>query len=76
MAHLMMYEDTGGIVLQATKIPSSNHYCCCLCLMKYSANILISAAVTEDLLNSVNHFTLLFCFSFVVCRNSSICFCL
>ena len=61
MAHPMMYEDTGGIALQATKIPNSNHYCCCLCLMKYSANILISAAVTEDLLNSVL-ITSLFCF--------------
>ena len=57
----MMYEETGGFAFQATKIPNSNNYCCCLCLMKYSANILISADVTEDLLNSVL-ITSLFCF--------------
>ena len=37
MAPPMMYEETGGIAFQATKIPNSNHHCCCLCLMRYSA---------------------------------------
>jgi len=57
----MMYEETGGIAFRTTKNPNSNHYCYCLSLMKYSANILISAAVTEDLLNSVL-ITSFFCF--------------
>jgi len=30
MAPPMMYEETGGIAFQATKIPNSNHHCCCL----------------------------------------------
>ena len=30
MAPPMMYEETGEIAFQATKIPNSNHHCCCL----------------------------------------------
>jgi len=60
MAPPMMYEETGGIAFQATKIPNSNHQCCCLCLTRYSAVVqklrkypLNSFAVTEHVLNSV-----------------------
>ena len=55
MAPPMMYEETGGIAFQATKIPNSNHHCCCLCCVSETSQIssLISFAVTEDVLSSV-----------------------